>query len=245
MPKTNDGFHLVEQEKNNEGVEDIKPPKISLPEKLELNSRLKMDGFELLSKIPENAVSAVFFDPQYRGILDKMKYGNEGEKRGQKRCELTQMSEETIKNFIVQINKILTPSGHLFLWIDKFHLCQGVSSWLPEKGLEIVDLIVWNKLKMGMGYRTRRCSEYLMVIQKLPKRAKDIWKIRNIRDVWDEKIENIKEHTHKKPINLQKELIKSISNEGDIIVDPSAGSFSVMKAANQSGRNFLGCDING
>ena len=140
---------------------------------------------------------------------------------------------------------ILTPSGHLFLWIDKFHLCQNFRSWLVGTELEVVDLIVWNKQRLGMGYRTRRVSEYLVVIQKLPRKAKGIWRLHNIRDVWDEKVIDKNGHTHAKPIGLQASLIEAVSNKGDSIIDPAAGSFSVLKAANKVGRNFLGCDING
>lgn len=137
------------------------------------------------------------------------------------------------------------PSGHLFLWVDKFHLCQGVSDWLVDTRLEIVDMITWNKERMGMGYRSRRCSEYLLVIQAHPKKAKGAWKNHRIRDVWSEHIGLDKSHTHQKPIGLQQELITAVSGEGDTIVDPAAGSFSVMESAVKANRKFLGCDING
>ncbi|HKG70020.1 MAG TPA: hypothetical protein VKA92_14200, partial [Segetibacter sp.] len=71
-------------------------------------------------------ITACFFDPQYRGVMDKMKYGNEGE-RQKGRAELEQMSEETIKLFIKEIDRVLIPDGHLFLWVDKFHFCEGTS----------------------------------------------------------------------------------------------------------------------
>src|SRR5262249_49030441 len=71
------------------------------------NRRLKMNGLELLAKIPPSTVKACFFDPQYRGVLDKLSYGNEGVKRGQKRSALAQMSEETIAQFITGINHVL------------------------------------------------------------------------------------------------------------------------------------------
>lgn len=67
---------------------------------LQFNKRLKMDGLQLLSMIPEKTVSAVFFDPQYRGILDKMKYGNEGKSRGKERALLPQMSDQIIIDFV-------------------------------------------------------------------------------------------------------------------------------------------------
>lgn len=222
----------------------IQAPDIDLPPNIIPNTRLKMDGIELLSSLPKSSIPVVFFDPQYRGILDKMSYGNEGKSRGRRRSELMQMTEPKIAEFISKIDQILVPSGHLFLWVDKFHLCQGFSEWLDGTRLDIVDLIVWDKDKMGMGYRTRRNSEYCVVLQKQPRKAKGVWKVHNIPDVWSEKITS-KEHTHQKPVKLQKELIEAVSNEGDYIVDPAAGSFSVMTSAHSKNRNFIGCDLEG
>ena len=97
------------------------------------------------------------------------------------------MSEDTIVDFIKEIDRVLKDSGHLFLWVDKFHLCQGVLDWLVDTNLNLVDMIVWDKGKIGMGYRTRRKSEYLIVLQKSPVRAKDCWTDHAIPDVWQEK----------------------------------------------------------
>ncbi len=212
---------------------------------LRINTRLKMEGRKFLSLLPKKAFPVVFFDPQYRGILDKMKYGNEGKSREKKRCKLPQMSEKDILQFIQKIDDILIPSGHLFLWIDKYHLCQGFASWFVGTSLDIVDLVTWNKKKMGMGYRTRRICEYLVILQKLPKKAKGVWKVHHIRDVWEEAIEKKTSHVHGKPVGLQRELICAVSNKGDIIVDPAAGCFSVMESARSVGRHFIGCDLNG
>ncbi len=38
---------------------------------LRINERQKMDGAKLLSNIKNDIVKVVFFDPQYRGVLDK------------------------------------------------------------------------------------------------------------------------------------------------------------------------------
>lgn len=92
---------------------------------IKFNFKNKCDGIELLKQIGDNALKVVFFDPQYRGVLDKMKYGNEGKSRGKERCALPQMSTEEIREFFVQIERILYPSGYLFLWVDKFHLVEG------------------------------------------------------------------------------------------------------------------------
>jgi site-specific DNA-methyltransferase (adenine-specific) len=211
---------------------------------LKMDKQQKMDGLKLLNKIPENSVPLVFFDPQYRTILDRQNYGNEGKGRGKERAELPQMDEKKIKSFIAEIERVLIPSGHLMMWADKYIVCSGINALLEGSGLQLVDMITWNKGRMGMGYRTRRFSEYLVVFQKLPVRAKGVWMLHDIPDVWDEKIENgDKNHTHAKPVGLQRKLIRAVTNEGDIVVDPASGGYSVLKSALAEGRHFLGCDI--
>lgn len=211
---------------------------------LPLNRRNQFDGLDLLAALDAETIPLCIFDPQYRGILDKMQYGNEGVSRGRARSSLPQMNQEMIAEFIAGIATALIPSGHLFLWVDKFHICTGVEPWLTQHGLEIVDLVTWNKGKMGMGYRTRRYAEYLMIAQKPPKRAKGVWQRHDIPDVVTEKVERVG-NVHPKPVNLQADLIEAVTDPGDVVLDPAAGSYSVMTAAHLVGRQFLGCDIAG
>jgi len=122
------------------------------------------------------------------------------------------MDEETIIKFIYEVNRVLKDSGHLFLWVDKFHLCEGVAKWIANTSLNLVDLIVWDKGKIGMGYRSRRKSEYLIVFQKSPVRAKGCWTDHAIPDVWNETTP--KTHPHSKPIELQRRLIAATTKDG-------------------------------
>lgn len=208
-----------------------------------LNKKNLMNGLDLLDILPKESIKIAFFDPQYRGVLDKMAYGNEGKNRGQDRSALPQMSEEIIEAFIRKIEAVLLPNGYLFLWVDKFHLVEGVKSWfLNTPSLSIVDMITWDKLRIGMGYRSRRRSEYLIIVQKQPKKAKSTWVIHNIPDVWAEKL-SAKPHTHSKPIELQKQLILATTQEGDLVLDPASGGYSVFEACQQTKRNFIGCDL--
>ena len=219
-----------------------------LPGGLRRNERLRMDGRRLLDALPAGSVSAVFFDPQYRGVLDHLGYGNEGESRGHERCALAQMSEETIREFVVGCSRVLADSGHLFLWVDKFHLMENsYAGWADGLPLSVVDMITWDKGRMGMGYRSRRQSEYLVVVQKFPKRAKGVWQRHNIPDVWNEKVPRPRngDCPHPKPVGLQSALIEAVTSPGDWVADPAAGSFSVLDACAATGRTFVGCDLNG
>jgi len=210
-------------------------------EEIKLNAKNKMDGLVLLKNIKD--IKVCFFDPQYRGILDKMNYGNEGS-RQIGRSILNQMTEQDIKNFIVEINRVLVASGYLFLWIDKFHLLNGISSWFENTSLNIVDMITWDKDKMGMGYRTRKQTEHLIIIQKSPKKAKATWLDKSIRDIWQEKIIN-KKHPHQKPLGLIDRLILATTEEHDLVADPCAGSYIILDSCKKNKRNFIGSDLEG
>ncbi len=208
---------------------------------MKLNARQKMNGLDMLTGLPESYTPLVFFDPQYRGVMDKQKYGNEGA-RQKERAVLPQMTDDVICVFLAHIDRILKPSGHLMFWVDKFILCSQLPMLTAGLGLNVVDMIVWNKGRMGMGYRTRRVSEYLVVMQKSPVRAKGVWRDHGIRDVWDEKLAQ-QNHAHSKPVSLQTRLISATTHQGDVVVDPCAGGYSVLEACVLASRDFMGCDL--
>src|ERR1700761_1549336 len=224
------GVSVYSNERSDVGV----PSLTALPPDLHgmLDQRNKANGLEFLFRLPTDITSLVFFDPEYRGVLDYQGYGNEGE-RQKGRAALDQMTGDVIRQFIGQIDRVLTPRGHLMLWVDKFHVAEGITPWLEGCDLKVVDMITWDKGRIGMGYRTRRKCEYLMVIQKLPVRAKGVWTLHNIPDVWSEKREKgaTAQHAHPKPLGLQAQLIAATTAPGGLVIDPAAGSFSVMKAA--------------
>lgn len=219
---------------------ELRQPAVELPAGFAVDGQNRADGHDLLRALPAASFPLTFFDPQYRGVLDRQRYGNEGS-RQQERATLPQMDLAQILAFIAEIDRVLMPSGHLMLWVDKFHLCTGVTPWLAGTGLAIVDLVTWNKRRFGMGYRTRRTSEHCVVLQKAPLRAKGVWTRHDIPDVWDEKVPT--GFTHAKPVGLQASLIQSLTHEADIVLDPAAGSYSVLEACRRTGRRFLGCDL--
>ncbi len=238
-----DGLDRAKSKKNVFSSERLlQQPTLDLPPSFKPNARNQADGLVFLDSLQHASFPLCIFDPQYRGVLDRQKYGNEGE-RQKDRAKLEQMGDDLIGRFIAGIDRALIGSGHLLLWLDKYHLCTGVSGWIGQTDLETVDLIVWNKMRIGMGYRTRRTSEYLLVLQKKPLRAKGVWKAHDIQDVWNEKVAF--RGGHAKPVGLQTRLIDCLTNPGDTVIDPAAGTFTVLEACKAAERNFLGCDLEG
>ncbi len=216
-----------------------------------VNARNKGDGRRLLDLLPRASVALVMFDPQYRRLLEKMDYGNDDSKR----TKLPQMTPEVIGEFLEGMAHVVRPSGHLMCWMDKLELLNYTHE-VAE--FELVDMITWEKVRWGNGYRSRRKSEFLVIYQRVPKRARGVWTDHSIPDVWTPERESEQmellgnrrtypssPHPHAKPEGLTRRLIEATTRPGDLVVDPSAGGYSVLRAAQAAGREFLGCDLLG
>jgi site-specific DNA-methyltransferase (adenine-specific) len=206
-----------------------------------------MDGLELLRRIPSASIKYVIFDPQYDHLRKIMKYGNTPENGRQKgRRALPPQDAMNIREFGQEISRILIPSGHVSLWIDTHILAATLPLEIftddnGDTNMNQVDLITWDKMKMGMGARSRHQCEFLLTFQKNPKRAKGCWNDHGIRDVTQEAV--LKTHPHSKPVGLQSRMIAALTEPGDVVVDPTAGGFSTLTAAHKVGRRFLGCEL--
>jgi len=199
------------------------------------------DALTLLRSLLDSCTPLVFFDPQHRSVLDKLKFGNEGE-RQRRRAKLPVMSEDYIDAVCLESARILKPSGYLMRWTDTFCLCEGHHLRIPCQHIKPVDLIAWDNLHPGMGKRSRRRGDYLLVLQKPPIKAGATWRDHSIPSRWAEKVDR-SIHPHIKPIGLISRLIAATTELGDLVVDPAAGSFVVMHAAHQLERKFIGCDL--
>jgi site-specific DNA-methyltransferase (adenine-specific) len=188
--------------------------------------------------------AARFFDPQYRGVMDKLKFGNEAA-RQKERFKLPPMTGDYIDACCREALRLLMQSGYLMLWSDTFNLCEAHHLRIADV-CKVVDLLAWDNLRMGMGKRTRRQGDYLLIIQK-PPITPSTWRDRGIRSRWSEKIDlriyPRKLYPHAKPIGLIRRLIGALTKPSDLVVDPAAGSFVVMHAADALGRDFVGCDL--
>lgn len=201
-----------------------------------------MDGLDLLANIEPGSVQTVFFDPQYTFTREKgsIEYSN----RTRPRFDLPQMDDEKIVDFCRGIFTVLQPRGHFFLWCNMLKLTNTTA---PEPainaGFQGVDMLTWDKVKMGMGFRFRRCCEYCLVFQKPPIRVKGYWHDNGFRDIWRERVK-AHDHPHRKPVALIERLILATTKENDLVVDPAAGSFATLEACIATNRNFMGCDVN-
>jgi site-specific DNA-methyltransferase (adenine-specific) len=197
------------------------------------------DALTLLRSLPAACTPLIFFDPQHRAVLDTLKFGNEGV-RQKGRAQLPAMREDYIDAVCHESARVLRPGGYLMRWSDTYCLCEAHHHRVGD-AFKCVDLIAWDNLRMGMGKRSRRRGDYLLVLQTVPIKASN-WRDHGIPSRWIEKVDR-KVHPHLKPVGLIERLIGAVTSPGDLVVDPAAGSFVVLQAARRMGRDFIGCDL--
>lgn len=123
------------------------------------------------------------------------------------------------------------------------------SMWMDEV-FDFKQMIVWDKGPMGLGWHYRRSYETILVGQKPGKKCR--WfdlsaKIENIirpntlgiRKI----IPSIKQHPTEKPWQLAAHFIRLHSDVGDVVLDPFMGGGATAYAAHVLGRKFIGIEL--
>jgi site-specific DNA-methyltransferase (adenine-specific) len=234
------GRHVIASNTGSEGNLAVAPaPFPACPFRCDVEQH--GDALEFLQSLPDGCAKLGFFDAQFRELLNRQKYGNEGVNRQSVRAALPAMTPNFIDTVIHEFARVLAPSAYLMRWVDKFVLCEGRHLGISTELFKIVDLIATDSGRIGMGYRTRYRGDFLLVMQRPPTKARATWSDHSIPDRWIERVDRTV-HPHVKPIGLITRLIAATTMPGDLLVDPAAGSFAVMTAAHRIGRNFIGCD---
>lgn len=159
-----------------------------------------------------------------------------------------EMSDEEfrafLKQFFEQVNNALRPGATSFVCMDWRHIADLIEIGEAELG-SLANLCVWNKMQGGMGSLYRSQHELIPVFRKSggkPINNVELGKHgRNRTNVWDYKgvqarRDELRLHPTVKPADMIADAIQDVTNRGDVILDPFAGSGSTLLAAEQTGR---------
>jgi DNA modification methylase len=123
------------------------------------------------------------------------------------------------------------------------------SLWLDEV-LNFKQMVVWDKGPMGMGWHYRRSYETVLVAEKPGAACKwhdDTDKVENIIRPGYKGIRKIipsaDEHPTPKPVNLAAHFVGLHTLPGEVVLDCFAGRAWVGEACVNTGRHFVGIEI--
>jgi len=123
-------------------------------------------------------------------------------------------------------------------------------------GLELLNLIVWNKTNAGMGSLWRSQHELLPVFKKgtaphinnveLGKHMRhrsNVWTYAGANTFGSDASQALADHPTPKPIPLLEDALRDVTERKDIVLDPFLGSGSMLLAAERTGRRCRGVEL--
>jgi len=218
------------------------------------------DSFQLLEELDEK-VDMIFADPPYflsKGFTMRSKGRVKCFDKGEwdKERPLSEINDFNMK-WLAVCRERLKENGTI--WVSgTYHNIYSVANCMVELGYKILNIIVWNKPDAPLtlsDYHFNFSAEYIIWARKSKgkrhfynidlmkqinggKRMSDVWNIPTT-GLWEK---TCGKHPTQKPLRLLYRIILASTQEGDLILDPFAGSCTTGIAANLLGRNFLGCD---
>lgn len=116
------------------------------------------------------------------------------------------------------------------MWIYTFDALEGA-------GWRVRNMLVWDKITMGMGLPWRNQHELIAYGKRTPAKMQD-GKLGNV--LRSQRSGNV-HHPTEKPVPLLRTLIGNC--EGEVVLDPFAGSGTTLVAAKEAGRRSIGVEI--
>ena len=141
------------------------------------------------------------------------------------------------EELFVEVHRVLAKNAHFYLFTDP-ETAFVAKPIAEEAGFKFWKPLVWDKLRIGMGYHYRSRYELILFFEKGKRRLADL----GTPDVL-EAPRIVGGYPTEKPSELAEVLIRQSTSPGEVVVDPFMGTASTGVAAARLGRSFWGCDI--
>jgi len=224
-----------------------------------------MPALEGMRELADKSVDLIVTDPPYdtlekwreMGTTTRLKESSQSSNKW-----FPTLSFDDLKEVFVESYRVLKTGTHLYVMCDE-ETGDNLKPMLRDIGFDMRKSLVWHKVGKlkkwncprcdtfvcehhtpgtpGMGYPYRSQWEMVLLAQKGKRKPPEDKSIRNVLQIpW---IKRKDAYPTEKPVDLCEILIKQSSSEGDLVVDPFAGSGSCGEAAFNLAREFLGFDI--
>jgi DNA modification methylase len=230
------------------------------------------DAFKVLSKIEKEIFDMVFIDPPYFLQLSNKELRRwiaktvvEGVNDEWDKFSSFQEYDNFITRLLTEVKRVMKPNATLWV-IATYHSIFRIGKIMQDLGFWILNDVIWvktNPMPNWLGVRFTNATETLIwaVKDKNVKKytfnkeyAKKFGIGKIGANVWilpicwgnerlkDEKGKKL--HSTQKPIELLKRVILTSTKEGDLILDPVAGTGTTGYVAHALKRNFVMIEIN-
>lgn len=219
--------------------------------RLVCGSATEVETYERL--MPGERAGMVLTDPPYNVKIDKNVSGLGKVKHGEFVEASGEMTESEFTDFLSRFLKLavakLRSGCCAYVFMDWRHLTE-LTHAASGAGLRQINLVMWDKGKGGMGSLYRSAHELIYVgckggttpeinNVKLGAKGRDrtnVWAYPGATKRGSTAAKALKDHPTPKPVELIGDAMLDVTKRGDIVLDPFAGSGTIIIAAEECDR---------
>lgn len=199
-----------------------------------------LDAVTWLKTLNDNSVDLVVTDPPYESLEKHRRIGTTTRLTNSKASSnkwFEIFPNERFEEMFVEVFRVLKKNSHFYLFCDQ-ETAFYAKPIAESVGFKFWKPLIWDKMKIGMGYHYRARYEFILFFEKGKRKLNDL----SIPDV----LQVPRVHggyPTEKPVELLETLIKQSTMPHETVCDPFMGSGSAGKAALDLERHFIGNDL--
>lgn len=201
------------------------------------------DCLDVLAALPAESVDLIVSDPPYRVIGGGIKLtaanGYRKSVLSANDGKIFQHNNITYDQFMPEFFRILKRGSHAYVMTNRVNLVAAITA-AERAGFHFHNLLRWDKNTINANRWYLLDCEYTLFLAKRPVKSindmssKQGFRAANPRN---------KAHPTEKPVDLFAHYILNSSNLGDLVIDPFMGGGSLALAAEQTGRRWIGIEL--
>lgn len=198
------------------------------------------DAVDWLTGLPGESVDLVVTDPPYESLEKHRAVGTTTRLKHSKSSSndwFQVFPNERFEELFSELHRVLKRDRHFYLFCDQETMF--VAKPLAERvGFRFWKPLVWDKMKIGMGYHYRARYELILFFEKGKRKLNDL----GVPDIIQApRVRN--GYPAEKPAEVAEVLIRQSTLGAETVIDPFMGSASTGVAALSIGRRFMGNDL--
>lgn len=193
------------------------------------------DAVSLLRSLPNESIDLICTDPPYSSLEKHRAVGTTTRLKGD---WFPVVPNEYFDEWFKEAARVLAKNSHLYFFCDQETMFDIVPRVARIGALNFHKAIIWDKVKIGMGYHYRAKHEMILFFEKGKRKLNNL----GVADVLH--VPRVRgSYPTEKPVGILRTLIDNSTDVGDIVLDPFMGSGATGVAALQIGRAFVGGDV--
>jgi site-specific DNA-methyltransferase (adenine-specific) len=205
----------------------------------------RKDCMDFLSTLPDGSVDVIVTDPAYSGMNQHMQFGHgrivgryedAGASHAKWFAEFHD-DPETYRTFLQECHRVLRDNRHIYIMFDSYSLLS--LGHIVRDYFDVKNLVVWDKVNLGMGHYFRRRHETVLFASKGHRKLSR----KDLPDVWTFKRIHRAPYPTQKPVALFEAMLQGSAEPGFVVCDPFVGSGSAAIAALKRDCTFVGADL--